>query len=170
MHITITKRMFDKMEDWELAAFGHNNRKYLRGQQSFQVSLLGKDEENIAQMRAALVRISKNTRNVKPIIEDIDNWLAIVSDGGAGSVLPKTLQAFADLAVEYIRTAPGQRLWRLDKERGEWEPFYVNFIEYEPERRNYRDRYDYKPASHRVRAAVPPDARRQVGQLGASNG
>ena len=34
MHITITKRMFEKLDDSDLAAFGRS-REYLRGADSF---------------------------------------------------------------------------------------------------------------------------------------
>lgn len=140
MNITITKRMFDKMTDAELALFTNRGREYLRGQNSFRTPLLKTTEGEREQMRAVLVRLSKNTRNVKSRIEDIDNWAAIISDGGSGDVLPKTLRSFADLLTEYIRTAPGNRIYRLNEEREVWEPFYVNYITYEPEQRDHRDR------------------------------
>ncbi|MYI83682.1 MAG: AAA family ATPase [Chloroflexi bacterium] len=146
MHIRLTKRMFDKLDDADLAVFDQR-REYLRGRDSFEVGLLGESDEDIARMRAVLERLSKNTRNVRTIIEDLDRWLAIISDGGAGETLPKTLQQFADLATEYLRTAPGQRVYRYDESTGAWEPFYVNFLEYVHERRNPRDRFDYTPAS-----------------------
>ena len=146
MHIRLTKRMFDKLNDADLAAFGQRS-EYLRGRDSFEVDLLGRSDEDIARMREVLERLSQNTRNVRPIIEDIDRWLAIISGGDAGETLPKSLQQFADLATEYLRTAPGQRVYQYDKVSGAWEPFYVNFVEYEHERRNPRDRHDYVPAA-----------------------
>ena len=146
MHITITKRMFEKLDDSDLAVFGRS-REYLRGADSFEVDLLEKSEMDIGEMRAVLERLSKNTRRVHEIIEDIDRWLAIVSDGESGDTFPKTLQEFADLVTEYLRRAPGRRVYRYDQATGAWEAFYANFVEYERERRNPRDRYDYTPAS-----------------------
>ena len=146
MHIRLTKRMFDKLGAADLAVFAVRP-EYLRGRDSLEVSLLGRSDDDIARMREVLERLSQNTRNVRALIEDIDRWVAIISGGDAGATLPKTLQEFADLATQYVRTAPGQRIYRYDQVTGAWEPFYVNYIEYTPERRSTRDVYDYVPAS-----------------------
>ena len=146
MHIRLSRTMLNKLTDQELELFGWE-RSYVRSEAHISVPLRGETDEKIEAYRRVLVRLRDlPTRHVKPILDDIDRWLGIVEHGGAGAARPRTLQQFSDMLTEYVRTSPGRRLYLQDQGTGEWLPYYVNFIEYVHEQRNYRDRYDFTPA------------------------
>ena len=55
MHVTIVKRVFNRMTEDELAAVDRTQRN-LRGADSFTVSLNNMNESDVATLRAAFVR------------------------------------------------------------------------------------------------------------------
>ena len=138
--------MLGKLDDTELRALGWTTPS-IRGRDHVEVNLLGKSEGEILAVRAALERIAGNTRNVKELIEDIDRWLVIVHVGNEGDTRPRTLRQFSDLATQYLRKAPGRRVYVQSRDTKEWLPYYVNFVEFEKERRSGRDRSYYIPAA-----------------------
>ena len=145
MKIRLPKRVFERLTDEELKAFEWD-RPYLRGLDSAQTDLKKKSKRRKTKIRAALERLSEEgTRKLGPIISDIDRWERLINEGGIGSELPKTMQEFADLATEYIRTAAGRRVFVYDDEEGRWYSNYVNFIEFHPEREARWNERPYEP-------------------------
>ena len=102
------------------------------------MSLIEMSPDQIENFRAALVRLKDaGTRMLNPLIADIDRWNAIMSgDADAGDERPATMKGFADLLTEYLRTAPGHRVYIQSNDR-EWLAYYTNYVEY---KREVRDR------------------------------
>ena len=145
MHINITERILSKMEPAELALLGRDPSN-VKGVTTLPVELSTLADKEVAALRATLVRLKEEgTRRIQPLIADIDRWRDVVLNGTSGQQRPRTLRQFADLLTEYIRTSPGQRIYKQTAS-GEWRAYYVNFIEYEREQRATRH-YDYRPAN-----------------------
>ena len=134
------------MTDADLALVAQG-RSHLSGMDSLSVSMLQMPDEHVQAVRAMLVRFkSEGARWMDPLIADVDRWLRIIDDGISGAELPRTLRQFGDYLTEYLRTSPGQRLYRQDPQTGTWEAYYANSVEYHHERRPTRS-YEFVPAS-----------------------
>ena len=141
MHIAIPKRVFMRMTSEELMAVDrtHNN---LRGSDSFTVSLVKMELEDVSALRAAFVRLkAARTRKLAPMIADIDLWTQIVKGKvNLGNERPETLHMFSDMLTQYLLDIPGQRVYMQESDTQGWLPYYVNYVEYQRERRD-RDGY-----------------------------
>ena len=136
MHINIPQRFLNAMTDQELDNINRDNSN-IQGLESLQVNLITMSQPDITRLRAALERLKETgARRVNPLITDIDRWLEIISEGTSGQHLPRTLQQFADLLTEYIRTSPGHRIYQQQDDSDTWLTYYVNHIEYEREHRS----------------------------------
>ena len=137
MHIRLSKTMFSRLTATELDSIGRTQSN-LRGLDNMDVSLIEMSPDQIENFRAALVRLKDaGTRMLNPLIADIDRWNAIMSgDADAGDERPATMKGFADLLTEYLRTAPGHRVYIQSNDR-EWLAYYTNYVEY---KREVRDR------------------------------
>ena len=134
------------MTDADLALVAQG-RSHLRGMESLSVSMLQMPDEHVQAVRSMLVRFkAEGARWMDPLIADVDRWLRIIDDGISGAELPRTLRQFGDYLTEYLRSSPGQRVYRQDSETGTWEAYYANSVEYHHERRETRS-YEYVPAS-----------------------
>ena len=151
MHLKLTKRMVDRMKESELASLGWD-RSNIRGLDTVTVALLNKSEDEIRMIRGIMGRLrSMGMRNILPVVEDIDRWLAVLDESDTvGDSYARTLRQFSDLLTEYVRSIPGHRLYGKDDKTGKWLAYYVNFVEYENEKRDYRDKYAFIPAQVRV--------------------
>ena len=141
MRITLTRRVLDEMTDDDLAAIGRTVSN-AQGVERIPVNLLKMDEADTGRLRATFERLrSEGVRGVGAHINDIDLWREVLEKGNSGEKRPRTLRHFADLLVEYIRNSGGQRVyWTGDQQEGDRLAYYVNTVEYHPERRN-SDRY-----------------------------
>ena len=138
MHIKLTKRMLDRMTADERKLVGYHDKAYYCGVDAVEIPLARRSDKEIEGIKEALQRLrSLRMKFIKPLLADIDRWLEIQQFGTYGAARPKTLRQFADLLTEYIRTAPGHRVYEQDRDGG-WNAFYANEIEYKPERRDYR--------------------------------
>jgi len=72
--------------------------------------------------------------------KDIATWKAAISD--AAGQKPRTVQQFEGLATRFLEPLPHHHVYHRRAE-GVWQPYYVNRVEYEPER---RDHGSYHPA------------------------
>ena len=143
--IVLPKRLFPRMTDADLELVGER-RSHVRGMQSLSVSMLKMPDERVQAIRSMLVRFKEEgARWMDPLIADVDRWLHILEDGISGDELPRTLRQYGDYLTEYIRTSPGQRIYRQDPETGTWEAFYASSVDYHHEQRQTRH-YDFVPA------------------------
>ena len=145
MHITITKRILGKMTEQDLKTI---NRDYsnIKSLDRFTVNLSELSESQITDLRNIFVRLKNTgTNRMGILISDIDLWCHVVEKSDSSKQKPRTLEQFSDLLVEYIRTSPGHRIYEKQKESNDWLVYYVNYIEYEHERRSTRE-YDYVQA------------------------
>ena len=125
-------------------------RSHVRGMDSLSVSMLKMPDEHVQAIRSMLDRWlhilalqgAEGARWMDPLIADVDRWLHILEDGISGDELPRTLRQYGDYLnhalAEYIRTSPGQRIYRQDPETGTWEAFYASSVDYHHEQRQTR--------------------------------
>lgn len=137
MHIILPKRVFSRMTNDELMAFDRTHTN-LRGANSHTVSLKELDTEDIAALRAAMVRLkSEGTRKLVPLIADLDLWTAITNgELDLSNERPQTLHIFADMLTQYLLDIPGHRVYIQEKDTQGWLAHYTNYIEFHPERRD----------------------------------
>jgi len=69
-------------------------------------------------------------RGVGLLLKDMRAWERVAA--GDHSVKPRSVEQFADMATELIRTSAGHRLYRKDPERDIWLAYYVNRVAYHP--------------------------------------
>lgn len=144
MQINLTRRVLDEMTDDDLSVLNRTVSN-VRGQESLPVDLLPMAEADVDAFRAVLVRLQNDgKRGMGVLIRDIDNWRDAVRNGTSGSLRPRRLRNFSNLLSEYIRKVDGHRVYQKAEGSDEWLPYYVNYVQYEPERRTH-DRY--QPAS-----------------------
>ena len=146
MEITIYRRLLDKMDSDELRFLGRGGSD-LRGLDSLGVDLLKYDLEGLDRIKAIFERLRQDRRHgVGVLINDIDRWKAIIQDeshSSAGQARARSVKQFTDLITEYIRHSPGYRIYRRQSDSDVWLAYYVNQIEYYPERQS---RDEYRPA------------------------
>ena len=144
MHINIPSRMLSKMTEAELKNINRNPQN-VRNREVLEVDLLQLDDEHITRLREALERLkSERMTRIDPLIVDIDRWRTISTDGANGQERPRTLRQFADLAVQYIMTSDGRRVFEHQHDSNEWLAYYVNEVEYES---GHNARNSYQPGT-----------------------
>ena len=147
MELKITKFLGSNLGEHKLRTVGleWNARSY---EDYYTLDLSNLTKQQIAQFREWLVEEAQlKTRGAKVLIRDIDVWDKAMTD--AGSQRARTVNQFSSLLTEYLRKAPGHRLYkRIDNEGKAHVCYYVNSIEYHPE---YRSRDSYTPASTQMR-------------------
>ena len=145
MHINIPIRVLNQMDDDELELFGRN-KSNLRGTDSYLLDLLPLSTPTIVNIRGAFERLrGDGNRQVGMLINDINRWIGVIEQDGAGQARPRTLRQFSDLLTQYIRTSPGYRIYQQVQKSTIWLAHYVNYIEYTKEER-HRDGGYIRPA------------------------
>ena len=127
-------------DDLKILGREHAN---LNNDNHLAVNLMDLSQAQLTELRTAFVRLQQdNTRQMGPLITDIDRWAHILEEGTTGDERGRTLQQFADLLVQYILGSPGRRIYQQQPESGEWLTHYVNYVDYEREVRTRDGRYN----------------------------
>ena len=143
MHISIPKRVFDKMTEEELRNIDRRPEN-LKGLKYLEVNLLDLDEKQTDILAQAMRRlVDEKVQNARSLATDIERWVSVVRNGANGQEIPRTVRQFADLVTQYIAASPGHRVYERQSDGNEWLAYYVNHVEYESERNN---RDTYRPA------------------------
>ena len=91
----------------------------------------------VKKFRSAILP-HKMLRGGGVMIKDIEVWLATVEKGRYPT--PRKVEHFCDIIIEMIAKVPGHRIFiKEDVEGIAWVCYYVEEIEYTPEKRNSRD-------------------------------
>lgn len=145
MHITIPKRVISRMSPSELEICGRHESN-VKGLERLTVDLTDKAAEDVDFLVAAFERMqSEGSHQTKGLLATIDRWRKILAEEGAGQARPQTLREFSDLLAQYIRTAPGHRVYRQLKDTNTWVGFFFNYVEYHPES---RDRHGHHESAY----------------------
>lgn len=141
MQLRISKAVGDALGENKLRAVGQEKRNTFRDYYEIDLASLGKTQ--IAELREWFEDLVKlDVKGPKTLIRDIDTWNKALTD--AGTVKARTPRQFSTILTEYLRKVPGHRLYRrLDGDGLAHVGYYVNSIEYHPER---KERDHYSPA------------------------
>lgn len=146
MDIRISKDLASYLGEDKLRTVGleWNARSY---EAHYTLNLGNLTQEQIMALRGWLEEIAKlDIRGPKVLIRDIDTWLRALKD--AGNQHARTVNHFASLLTQYVRKAPGHRVYRrLDDESRAYVAYYCNDITYHPP---YNDRERSRPPSVEV--------------------
>lgn len=138
MDLTISKALATYLGEAKMRSLGveWEARSY---RENYTVRLSDMTVSQIRELREWLNEIAKlDVKGTKVLITDIDRWLRALKD--AGKEHPRTVHQFASLLTEYLRKAPGHRVYkRLDGEGLAYVAYYVNEVEFHPES-HYNDR------------------------------
>lgn len=130
MHLTLPKRVIDKMTDADLELLGRTQWN-ARNLDSLTVSIASMNDDTLESVKSCLARIrDEGIKRAATLIGDINQWQQITATGGAGQKRASNMRRFADLLTEYVRTAP--KHWVYQQSGGVWLAHYVNHIEYHP--------------------------------------
>ena len=142
MQIKVSKLVAEALGESKLRALGQEIRSGSY-RDFYTVDLTSLTKVQIEEFRTWLEDLVKlDIRGPRTLLRDLATWDTALAD--AGKTKARTLQHFSGILTEYLRKIPGHRLYqRLDMEGIAHLAFYVNEVQYHPER---RERDHYSPA------------------------
>ena len=143
MHINITKRVINAMNDDDLSIIRRTHRN-IYGMDNLLIDLADMDETACVELCGVFERLRDGgVPNMGPLINDINRWLDISVYGADGKERARHMQQFSDLLGQYILNSPGFRIYEQQVRPDEWLCYYANYVHYHPE---VKDRDWYQPA------------------------
>jgi DNA polymerase III delta prime subunit len=132
MQIKISEKLARQLGEPIIKRYGLDFRKFQWGEKELYLDIRPLSKEQIETLLQQL-ETAKDVWGTKQIILDIQTWEKALGD--IEGAKPKNVSQFYSLALEYIRQAPGHRLYEKDAARNSWRPYYVSEMEYHPPQR-----------------------------------
>lgn len=111
--------------------YDHNDR--------LEISLRCGKGNALERLEAALVT-HQSVRGAGVLLKDVRAWRSLMN--GSDGTKARTVEHFNSILTEVLRRLKGHRVYKQDIGRGAWLPYYVEEVEYVPERRERDYRHD----------------------------
>lgn len=133
MEINLTKPLLLAI-GWEnMQQFGIDEDAWKSWYKFLPINLKNLNEDKLNKLKD-LIDKNKRVRGAGVIVRDIATWISVITAGEFAKA--RTVKHFESLLTEFLRQAPGHRLYEKNDQMGEaWLCYYVNNVEYHPPQR-----------------------------------
>lgn len=129
LHVDVVTAVGEPLEAFGVCASDFN---YRIKSKNASLDIARFSPEHLTKLRKLLAPHA-TMRGVGLALQNLDHWFEVLNSGGSNKA--KSVDSFASILTEYLRTAPRHWIFQRDEDRDSWEPYYVTNVTYTPPKR-----------------------------------